>query len=62
MIVVQLSTLRISAVNEYQNVIIAGGHAMLGISQGTGTGLLVSQLVQKRNTEISISAFKVERF
>ena len=52
----------IGRVAKYDNVIFAGGHAMLGISQAPGTGLLVSQLVQTRNTEIDISAFKVERF
>jgi D-amino-acid dehydrogenase len=46
----------------YNNVIIAGGHAMLGISQGTGTGLLVSQLVAHKKTEIDISAFDLRRF
>ncbi|MDB5201730.1 MAG: FAD-dependent oxidoreductase [Ferruginibacter sp.] len=45
-----------------QNVIFAGGHAMLGISQGTGTGLLVSQLIAGNKTEIDISAFDVNRF
>ncbi len=47
---------------EYKNVIIAGGHAMLGISQGTGTGLLVSQLADHKKTEIDISAFDLKRF
>lgn len=32
-----------------QNVIFAGGHAMLGISQGTGTGKLVTELIQKKH-------------
>ena len=44
------------------NVIIAGGHAMLGISQATGTGKLVCQLIQQQKPEIDISAFAVERF
>ncbi len=46
----------------YDNLIIAGGHAMLGISEGAGTGLLVSNIAQKRTTPIDISAFRVERF
>lgn len=46
----------------YSNVIVAGGHAMLGISQGTGTGLLVSQLASNKKTEINISAFDLHRF
>jgi len=46
----------------YDNVIIAGGHAMLGISEGTGTGKLVTEIVQRKTTSIDIKAFKVERF
>ncbi|MBC7866141.1 MAG: FAD-dependent oxidoreductase, partial [Gloeobacteraceae cyanobacterium ES-bin-316] len=46
----------IGRTTEYPNVVIAGGHAMLGISQGTGTGLLVSQLVNNKKTEIDIDA------
>ncbi len=44
------------------NLVVAGGHAMLGISQGTGTGLLVSELINKRKTSIDISAFNLNRF
>ena len=46
----------------YDNLIIAGGHAMLGISEATGTGKIVSELMQRKTTSINISAFKVERF
>ena len=52
----------IGKTKNYDNVVIAGGHAMLGISQGTGTGKLVSEIINKRATSIDISAFKVERF
>ena len=52
----------ISKTAEYNNVIVAGGHAMLGISQGTGTGLIVSQLVENKKTEIDIAAFRLNRF
>jgi D-amino-acid dehydrogenase len=44
------------------NLVVAGGHAMLGISQGTGTGLLVSQLTGNQKTSIDISAFGLSRF
>lgn len=44
------------------NVVIAGGHAMLGIAQAPGTGLLVSQLVSNQATEIPVSAFDIKRF
>jgi D-amino-acid dehydrogenase len=45
-----------------QNVLFAGGHAMLGISQGTGTGKLVTELVQKKAPNINLSAFTLNRF
>jgi D-amino-acid dehydrogenase len=44
------------------NVVFAGGHAMLGISQATGTGKLVCELVQQQPTSIDISAFDITRF
>lgn len=46
----------------YDNVIFAGGHAMLGISEGTGTGVLVSEIMQGKKTSVEISAFNTERF
>ncbi|MBK8517384.1 MAG: FAD-dependent oxidoreductase [Saprospiraceae bacterium] len=45
----------------HNNVIIAGGHAMLGISLAAATGLLIRQLVQKQKTEISIDPFRIDR-
>ncbi|MFZ1750621.1 MAG: FAD-dependent oxidoreductase [Saprospiraceae bacterium] len=45
----------------HQNVTVAGGHAMLGISLAAATGLLVKQIIQKEKTEIDIKAFRVER-
>ncbi|RYZ92800.1 MAG: FAD-binding oxidoreductase, partial [Sphingobacteriaceae bacterium] len=52
----------IGKTNEFSNVVVAGGHAMLGISQGPGTGLIVAQLLQNKKPEISIGAFKLNRF
>ncbi|WP_462250621.1 NAD(P)/FAD-dependent oxidoreductase [Ferruginibacter sp.] len=46
----------------YDNLVIAGGHAMLGISEATGTGKIVSELIKRKTTSIDISAFRVERF
>ncbi len=46
----------------FDNLVIAGGHAMLGISMGTGTGKIVSEILQRKTTSIDISAFRVERF
>jgi len=44
------------------NLVLAGGHAMLGVSQATGTGKLVTQIVNGSTTEIDISAFRLNRF
>jgi D-amino-acid dehydrogenase len=47
---------------QFENVVIAGGHAMLGVSLATGTGKLVSEIVQRKDPTIDISAFRIERF
>ncbi len=46
----------------FENLLIGGGHAMLGISQGAATGKIITDIVEKRSTPIDISAFKVGRF
>jgi D-amino-acid dehydrogenase len=46
----------------YENLLIAGGHAMLGITMGTGTGKIISEMLQRKTTTVDISAFRVERF
>jgi D-amino-acid dehydrogenase len=52
----------IGRVNQYGNLFVAGGHAMLGISEGAATGKIISELADNRRTTIDISAFNVERF
>ena len=52
----------IGRVANFENVIVAGGHAMLGISEGPGTGKIVSQLIKNTKTEITIEAFSPQRF
>jgi len=44
------------------NLVIATGHAQLGISLGAATGLLVSELVRGVQTSINISTFGINRF
>ncbi len=46
----------------YNNVIIAGGHAMLGISEGAGTGKIVSDIISHKTPGTNITAFNPERF
>ena len=45
----------------YDNIVMAGGHAMLGLSLAAATGKLVEEIVGGRETSIDISAFNVER-
>lgn len=45
-----------------RNLIVAAGHAMLGMSLGPVTGKLVSQLVCEENTDMDISSLKMDRF
>ena len=48
--------------SKYNNLVIAGGHAMIGISLAAGTGKLVEELIGNKKTSIEMSAFNVERF
>jgi D-amino-acid dehydrogenase len=48
--------------SKYTNLVIAGGHAMLGVSLAAATGKLVEELVGKKKTTIEVTAFKPERF
>lgn len=45
----------------YDNIVLAGGHAMLGLSLAAATGKLVEEIVGGVETSIDISAFNVER-
>jgi D-amino-acid dehydrogenase len=46
----------------FANLTYAGGHAMLGISQATGTGKIVSEILQHKKTTVAIEAFSPLRF
>lgn len=48
--------------SSFDNLIYAGGHAMLGVSAATGTGKLVSELIGRQATTIPVSAFRPDRF
>ena len=45
----------------YKNLVIAGGHAMLGISLAAATGKLIEEIIVHKKTSIDTSAFDVER-
>jgi D-amino-acid dehydrogenase len=52
----------IGKAGKYENLLLAGGHAMLGISEGAATGQIISDIIEKRSTPIDISAFRPDRF
>ena len=44
------------------NLIVAGGHAMCGLSLGPATGKLVAELANGLHTTVNIDAFSPDRF
>jgi D-amino-acid dehydrogenase len=52
----------IGRIKKYNNVIVATGHSMLGLSLGAGTGRLVSELVNEQAPSMDLTPFAVERF
>ena len=51
----------ISRTNKPSNLVVAGGHAMLGISLAAGTGCIVRDIINEQKPEIDISAFDWNR-
>ena len=47
---------------KYKNLVIAGGHAMLGLSLAAATGTLVEEIIGDRKNTIPIKAFDPGRF
>lgn len=52
----------ISRSEAFTNLVVAAGHAMLGMSLGPVTGKLVSQLVCEEKTDVDVVPLRVERF
>lgn len=46
----------------HTNLILATGHAMLGLSLGPGTGQVVAELINGRETAFDLNSLRVERF
>ncbi len=46
----------------HENLILATGHAMLGLSLGPGTGQVVAELANGKSPEFDLSAFRPGRF
>jgi D-amino-acid dehydrogenase len=52
----------IGRTKQYSNVIMATGHAMLGLSLGAGTGKLVSEILNEQPLSMDIQPFIPDRF
>ncbi len=52
----------IGRVKKYDNLVVATGHSMLGLSLGAGTGKLVSEIINEQAPSMNIKPFAVERF
>ena len=52
----------ISRAQNYKNLIVAAGHAMLGMSLGPITGKLVSQLTRGEKSDVDMNPFEAGRF
>lgn len=48
--------------NGLENIWIAGGNAMLGISEGAADGKIISEIMEGSSPSIDINAFRIERF
>jgi D-amino-acid dehydrogenase len=47
---------------QYSNLLLAGGHAMMGLSLGPATGKLLAQLANGEKTSIDLTAFRPQRY
>jgi len=47
---------------KHENLFLATGHAMLGLSLGPGTGQVVAQLLNGQEPAVSLSPMRLERF
>ncbi|KYP14939.1 FAD-dependent oxidoreductase [Flavihumibacter sp. CACIAM 22H1] len=48
--------------SKWNNLLIATGHAMVGMSLGAGTGQLISELANEQTPSMDLSPFNPERF
>ncbi|AFK04600.1 FAD dependent oxidoreductase [Emticicia oligotrophica DSM 17448] len=52
----------IGRTNSYKNLIIASGHAMMGLSLAPATGKLVQEIIDNEKNSIDISLYNPERY
>lgn len=48
--------------SKINNLFIAGGHSMMGLSLGPATGKVIADLANEEKTEVNIKAFNPERY
>jgi D-amino-acid dehydrogenase len=48
--------------SKFDNLVISGGHAMLGLSLAAASGTLVEEIVGNKKTSMDIKSFNVERY
>lgn len=48
--------------SKYNNLLYAGGHAMMGLSLGPATGKLIAEMASRKTTSIDVQAFDPTRF
>lgn len=52
----------LSRSESFENLFIAAGHAMLGMSLGPISGKVISQLVNEEKTDVDLAPFRLNRF
>ncbi|WP_435355956.1 NAD(P)/FAD-dependent oxidoreductase [Emticicia sp. SJ17W-69] len=52
----------IGRTNKYKNLVIASGHAMMGLSLAPATGKLVQEIIENQKNSIDIGLYKPERY
>ena len=52
----------IGRTKKLDNLVVATGHSMLGLSLGAGTGKLVDEIINHKPSSMDLSPFAVERF
>ena len=52
----------IGRAGKYKNLLVAGGHGMMGLSLGPATGKLITELITGKTPSTSIAAFSPDRY
>jgi D-amino-acid dehydrogenase len=52
----------IGRTNKYKNLVIASGHAMMGLSLAPATGKLVQEIIDNQKNSVEIDLYKPERY